>query len=94
MTHSNNSQPPSGKRKTIFRREYIQLLELLRQIREKRGLSQAELGMLLGQDQTFVSKYEKGIRRLDIMEMLDICHVLEIDILEILKELKKQNGNW
>lgn len=81
------------KRKTIFRKEYIRLLEQLKIIREERGLSQAELGMLIGQDQTFISKYEKGIRRLDIMEMLDICQVLEIDINDLLSEMCNRSEN-
>lgn len=79
-----------GKRshqKTIFRNEYAQLLHLLKSMREQRGLSQAELGMLIGQDQTFVSKYENGVRRLDIFETIDICCVLEINIHDLLQEL-------
>ncbi|MFM6004902.1 MAG: helix-turn-helix domain-containing protein [Sphaerospermopsis kisseleviana] len=77
----------SKLQKTIFRQEYLKLLELLKNNREKRGLSQAELGMLIGQDQTFVSKYETGIRRLDIIETWDICQALEINIHDLLREL-------
>ncbi|MEA5513499.1 helix-turn-helix transcriptional regulator [Nodularia sp. UHCC 0506] len=76
--------------KTIFRCEYIQLLKILKSIREKQGLSQAELGMLVGQDQTFVSKYENCVRRLDIIETLDICRALEISIHDIIEELNQE----
>jgi transcriptional regulator with XRE-family HTH domain len=54
-------------------------------------LSQAALGMLVGQDQTFVSKYENGVRRLDFLETLDICRVLEIDIHTLIEELEYGN---
>lgn len=66
--------------KTIYRSEYIRFLEVLKSTREERGLSQSELGMLIGQDQTYVSKYEKAIRRLDVIETLDICNALEINL--------------
>lgn len=64
-----NTEGNKGHPKTIFRDEYIQLLGILRSAREKRRLSQAELGMLVGQDQTFVSKYENGVRRLDFWRL-------------------------
>jgi Predicted transcriptional regulators len=86
-----NTERNKGHPKTIFRDEYLQLLGILRSAREKRRLSQAELGMLVGQDQTFVSKYENGVRRLDFLETLDICRTLEIDIHILIEEL--ENGN-
>ncbi|MBO1047354.1 MAG: hypothetical protein AN485_05380 [Anabaena sp. MDT14b] len=73
--------------KTIFRQEYLKLVEFLKNNRESRGLSQAELAMLIGQDQTFVSKYENRVRRLDIIETWDICQALEINIHDLLREL-------
>ena len=78
-------------RKTIYRQEYENLLLLLKNTRELRGVSQSELGMLLGQDQTYVSKYEKGIRRLDLMETIDICDALEISTEELINKVRKYN---
>lgn len=78
----------SNQRKTIYRTEYVRFLEVLKSTRESRSLSQSELGMLIGQDQTFVSKYEKAIRRLDLIETMDICDALEIDIVTFLDKLK------
>ncbi|QSV56823.1 MAG: helix-turn-helix transcriptional regulator [Dolichospermum sp. UKL201] len=71
----------------MFRQEYLKLVEFLKNNRESRGLSQAELAMLIGQDQTFVSKYENRVRRLDIIETWDICQALEINIHDLLREL-------
>jgi len=78
--------------KTIFRDEYTRLICILRDMRENRRLSQAELGMLVGQDQSFVSKYENRVRRLDFLETLDICRVLEIDIHKLINELKNNEN--
>jgi DNA-binding transcriptional regulator YiaG len=44
------------------------LLVLLRQLRSDAGLTQAQLAARLHRDQAFVSKYESGDRRLDILE--------------------------
>ncbi|HUR42193.1 MAG TPA: helix-turn-helix transcriptional regulator [Verrucomicrobiae bacterium] len=51
----------------------IALQPLLRQMREEAGLLQAELGAKLNADQSFVSRYERGERRLDLIELADIC---------------------
>lgn len=75
-------------KKTIFREEYINFIKFIKLKREEKGLSQNELGMLIGQDQTFVSKYEKKIRRLDIIETLDICEALSISTTELIENIK------
>lgn len=78
---------PNTYQKTISRSDYALLLKTLTDARKERGLSQAELGMLLGQDQTYVSKYEKAVRRLDIIETIDVCRVLEIDIKQLIDKI-------
>lgn len=57
---------------------YKALLVALRKARETQGLSQAELANRLGRRQQFVSKYESGERRLDIIEFIDISSHLRI----------------
>jgi transcriptional regulator with XRE-family HTH domain len=42
-------------------------------------MSQEELAGRLGKRQQFVSKYESGERRLDVLEFVDIARVLELD---------------
>lgn len=52
----------------------IQLQKLLRQMREEAGLKQSELAERIGStDQSFVSRFERGERRLDLIELSDIC---------------------
>lgn len=39
--------------------------------------------------QSFVSKYERGERRLDVVEFIAICRVLEIDPCSIVREIEQ-----
>lgn len=52
---------------------------LLANLRKERGWLQQELAAKLRRTQTFVSKYESGLRRLDVLELLDILKVLDAD---------------
>ncbi len=76
--------------KTIYLAEYERFISYLKESRELRGLSQGELAMLLGKDQTYVSKYEKCIRRLDLIETIDICDALEISSVEVINKIRKK----
>jgi transcriptional regulator with XRE-family HTH domain len=55
--------------------------------RQKTGLTQQEIAFRLGKPQSFVSKYESGERRLDVIEFLEICQALNIKPQSILKKL-------
>ena len=56
------------------------LLGALREARSEVGLTQAELAARLGRPQSFVSKYESGERRLDLIELSDVCTALGISL--------------
>lgn len=58
---------------------YQVLLALLRELREDAGMTQGALGEQLGNTQTFVSKVERGERRIDLLEFVEICEALETD---------------
>lgn len=49
------------------------LPHLLREMRRQAGLSQVTLAERIGRPQSFVSKYESGARRLDIVDVFEIC---------------------
>lgn len=61
------------------------LAELLRQIREEAGLRQFDVASRLHQPQSFVSKYESGERRLDLLELERVCAACEIDLVEFIR---------
>lgn len=54
--------------------------------RQSAGLTQADVSAYLNKNQSFVSKYESGERRLDIVELIDISKVLGIDPITIIKK--------
>lgn len=51
----------------------IALQGVLRAMREDAGLYQADLAALLESDQSFVSRFERGERRLDLIELDEIA---------------------
>jgi transcriptional regulator with XRE-family HTH domain len=58
---------------------YQALLTLLRDFRERAGLTQLALAECLGNTQTFISKVERGERRIDVVEFVEICDALGVD---------------
>ena len=62
--------------KSIFSDSYILFRKLLLNERIKAGLTQTEVGSRLGKPQSYVYKYEKGERRLDVIEFLDIADAI------------------
>lgn len=47
--------------------------------RKEAGLTQVAVADALGKPQSYVSKYEKGERRLDFIEYLDLARVIGFD---------------
>jgi len=74
--------------KTIYSDEYRRLCRMLKARRVFLGLRQAELAERLGTSQTFVSNYEKGERRLDLIELDRICEALDLSLVEFVVEFK------
>jgi len=56
------------------------LKALLRGLRKDRGWSQAELAKKLRQPQSYVSRYELGERRLDILELRQLCKAFDLSL--------------
>lgn len=48
--------------------------------REQAGLTQVEVAKKLAKPQSFVSKYERGERRLDFTEFIELAGLFEINI--------------
>ncbi|AWG66416.1 helix-turn-helix domain-containing protein [Mycobacteroides abscessus] len=62
--------------KSIVSAEYQRLCALLRQTREQAGLTQVQIAEQLGVPQSFVSKYESGERRLDVIELAHVAEAM------------------
>ena len=69
--------------------EYEQFRLLIADARDRAKLTQSELAARLGKPQSFVSKYESGERRLDVVEFILVCNALEVEPAPVLKRLTK-----
>ena len=68
--------------------KYEEFSRLLAEARQDAGLSQQELADRLGRPQTYVSKCERGTRRMDVVEFLEIAEVIGFDPVAFIKKLK------
>ena len=64
--------------------------ELLVDARRRADLTQAQLSSRLKRPQSFVSKYERGERRLDVVEFRDVARALGVDPLRLLGKLYRE----
>jgi transcriptional regulator with XRE-family HTH domain len=72
----------SAQRSSRKQRERKILLDLLRELRRQKGLTQDQMAKAMGAKQAFVSKYETGERRLDFLDLVAICEVLNMTIVK------------
>jgi len=75
--------------KTIYSAGQVKLQKLLIQTREKAGLTQTALAGKLKRPQSFVSKYETGERRLDLVELAEICKAMEVSLVDFVKKFER-----
>lgn len=80
-------------KKNLYTQRQRILLELLRETRKEAGLRQDDVADRLGRPQSFVSKYESGERRLDILELYDVCGALGVTLNDFMKKLLKKLAN-
>ena len=76
-----------GKRSPTSQKRRLQVV--LRDMRRKAGLGQVELARLLDRPQSFVSKYESGERRLDILELREVCAALGSTLAQFVREFER-----
>lgn len=66
--------------KSTFSREYRVLCRLLRRFREDAGMTQVDLAQALDETQSYISKCERGERRLDLVQLRAFCLALGRDL--------------
>lgn len=88
--------------KSIHSKLYHRIIARLRAKREGKGLSQYQLSQILKVQQSYVSKIETCERRLDILELMNICEALDLSFIDFVREIDEdilpefkasQNGN-
>ena len=76
-------------KKTLNKKEYKILLEQLYRLRSGSGLRQSELADKLQVPQSFISKIESGERKIDLIELREICIALGSNLKEFINEFEK-----
>jgi transcriptional regulator with XRE-family HTH domain len=59
--------------------------------RERAGLTQVQLARQLRKPQSFVSNYERGQRRIDVLEMLQIVEALKGNPKRVFADILKRS---
>jgi transcriptional regulator with XRE-family HTH domain len=77
--------------KSVYSPRYRRFRELLIQARKGAQLTQTELANRLNRPQSFVSKYETGERRLDLIEFLEVATILNLDVVAIIQDIQQRD---
>lgn len=73
--------------KSVFSDRYSHFLTIIVLARKEAGLTQTELATRLGKPQSFISKAERGERRIDVVEFIDLAHALGREPSELIRLL-------
>ncbi|PSL04145.1 helix-turn-helix protein [Haloactinopolyspora alba] len=78
--------------KSIRSPEHAKLCRILRELREEADLRQSDLGARIGEPQRFVSGYERGELRLDLVQLDRITTALGSSLEELLRRYREVTG--
>ena len=78
-------------RATYQKEEHVILRTVLAQARSDAGFSRRALSLRLGKHPTFIARLERGERLVEVVELLEICHILGIDPVQVILRITKRN---
>ncbi|TAG96976.1 MAG: XRE family transcriptional regulator [Oscillatoriales cyanobacterium] len=73
--------------KSVFSHKYQTFRRCMIVARKEAQLTQESIAKSLKKPQSFVAKYEKGERRLDVIEFLLVAHVIGVDPCDIIRKV-------
>src|ERR1017187_5748328 len=76
--------------KSIHSVQYKTFLKVLRVARRRAGLTQIDVAKRIGETQSFVSKCERGERRIDVIELRAFCTAFGISLKTFERILKRR----
>jgi transcriptional regulator with XRE-family HTH domain len=76
--------------KSVFTREYDILREMLRDYRQRANLTQTDLADRLNETQSFISKCERGERRLDLVQLRAFCTALQVSLRTFVADFERR----
>jgi len=74
-------------RNEIYSKEHRVLRSALKRERKAAGIRQIELATKTNRSQAYISKFENGDLRLDVIDFVRICEAIGCDPHEVLKEI-------
>lgn len=69
---------------SVYPNDYRALVKMLVRVRKEKRITQVQLAAAMRVQQSFISKVERGERRLDIAEMLHICELLDVPVTSLI----------
>ncbi len=78
--------------KSIHKNEYLVLLHRLRALRTAAGLTQVALSAALQRPQSYVSDVERGERRVDLLQLRELCNACGQSLTEFVDEFEQELG--
>lgn len=79
-------------KRTIYSAEYELFLGMLREARERVGVTQVVLAKRLGITQSALSKCERGEIRLDVVQARDWCRALKVPFAAFIADFDRRVG--
>jgi transcriptional regulator with XRE-family HTH domain len=76
-------------RRSIHSPPYVALRDVLTKARIEAGLTQEQLAAKLSRPQSYVAKYETGDRRLDVIELVEVCLHVRVKPENLLETVRK-----
>lgn len=74
---------------SVYSREYEVFLQVLRETRKEAGLNQSDVAKGIRQTQSFISKCERGERRIDIVELRVFCRSFGLPLAEFVQRFER-----
>lgn len=76
--------------RSVFTGEYERFRKRLIAARKAAGLTQTQVATRLSRPQSFVSKYERGERRLDLVEFVEVAKAIGINAALMVAQIERE----
>ncbi len=75
--------------KPARKRDYEAFGHLLREVRKGAGFTQVRLAKRMREDQATISRMERGVQRVDLIELQRFCRIFGISLTEFVGRFEK-----
>jgi transcriptional regulator with XRE-family HTH domain len=75
--------------KSIHSAQYAVFLKVFRETRRRAGLTQLQLAEQVGETQSFISKCERGERRIDVIELRAFSRAFGLSVKQFVAALER-----